>query len=117
MVIADRYQLLPERRAERAAFYQIPLEVLDPERPNRMLTDELTKRGFPFVDPTPALRERAKAASLYYVQDNHFTPAGHAVFARNIADRLAALVAGPALSSNVPPAPPHGKDAPAPPAR
>lgn len=46
------------------------------------------RNGFPVIDLLPALRQAAATAPLYFVEDGHWTPAGHAVAAAEIAREL-----------------------------
>lgn len=58
----------------------------DPELPKRLLKAELD-RDIPVLDLTPALRRRAAAGGphLYWLRDDHYSPAGYAAAAEEIA--------------------------------
>ena len=63
----------------------------DLQRPNRLLRDHLDRLGIVFLDPTPAMRERAAHGErLYFRNDIHFNLSGNRFFGA----LGAALVAG-----------------------
>ena len=58
----------------------------DPDRPTAIFRDLLARRGIPALDLTGALREeREQRAFLYYPIDQHLTPEGNRVAARELA--------------------------------
>ncbi len=81
--VADCQQLRKRcRELKRAQF--------DATRPNRFLKAELEKRGFRFVDLTPAMSEHyaTHAQTLYMRNDTHWTPQGNALAAFSEAKAL-----------------------------
>jgi hypothetical protein len=77
------------------------LQVLDPEvldgldatRPQRVLTEHLAARGVHVIDLLEPLRDAPDPAALYFENDKHWTPAGHAYVARVLAERWDAIPA------------------------
>jgi len=55
------------------------------DRPNRVLSRRAHRLAVPVLDLLPAFRAAARdGATLYYPSDRHWTPAGHALAAREI---------------------------------
>lgn len=90
--LPDRYQVSTERRNLQAGYYGISRGDLLPTLPNRILAESLQARGIPYIDPTEAFQSADNPETLYYVNDNHFTPRGHALLAQVIATRLSAKI-------------------------
>lgn len=67
------------------------------DRPHRMIDQLATEEGVPLVDLLLSLREAARRgpAPLYFPQDGHWTPAGHAVAAQQIASYVTASFGWP----------------------
>lgn len=65
----------------------------DLEKPNRLLADFAAKLGLPLVDLLPEFRraESESAGGLFFRQNRHWTPDGHAVAARIIGAELERL--------------------------
>jgi len=90
LFIPAAHQVMPETRAflERSGF----------SWDDRLLTDTTLgdrvaalgeRHGVPVIDLAPALRAARRGGEpLYYVEDGHWTPAGHALAARTIAGAL-----------------------------
>ena len=63
------------------------LQVLDPEifigkeidKPQRILIDQLTKVGLPYVDLLPVFRAFPNREQLFFREDRHWTKQGHAL--------------------------------------
>lgn len=83
VLIPDVHQIDPQRLAAKAASYGLGVGDLDPGRLSRAFTETLDEFGVPYFDIEPCLSE-AMTAGSFYVQDNHFTAAGHAQAARCI---------------------------------
>ena len=62
------------------------------DAPNRLLASHAAEIGMPMLDLLPAFRAAAAGAGppLYFALDRHWTPAGHALAAREIAAFLSA---------------------------
>ncbi len=85
-----------------AALEQVGLEPAahDPERPRRLVAELLERHGIPFLDLTGVFRaELDRGAHLYYLSDRHWTPAGHALAAAELARFLAWVERTPAGAS------------------
>ena len=63
-----------------------------PDAPNRYLAARAAEVGMPMLDLLPAFRAEAARSGvpLYFARDRHWTPAGHALAAREVAQYLAA---------------------------
>jgi lysophospholipase L1-like esterase len=58
----------------------------DPRRPNRLFAAMFGRHGIAVVDPTDALAAAvAKGERVYYARDQHLTPAGYDLLAREVA--------------------------------
>ena len=61
----------------------------DPDAPARRILSILKARGIDAVDAAVLLREAAVSGeTLYFPVDRHFTPRGHAVYARALLDAI-----------------------------
>ena len=67
-------------------YYGIDGAHLDPHAPTRALVKIYEHFGFPVIDASRCLQNSGSVATLYYVQDGHFTSAGHRAFARCLLD-------------------------------
>lgn len=89
--------LIPGEVQVDAARWRASLETLgldpatvDPAAPTRVFADLLAGRGIPWLDLTGAIAAvRAARARIYYREDRHWTPAGHALAAAELAAFLA----------------------------
>ena len=89
LLIPDKYQVDSAVRDARSEYYGLDSDALDPLRPNMLVKDAADASGLEVVDPFDCIRERsAGQEALYYKQDGHFTPGGHAVFAACAAPRI-----------------------------
>ena len=59
----------------------------DLDKPNRRLAAEAARHDIPLLDLAPGLRKHAGHRRLYY-EESHWTPEGHALAARLVADYL-----------------------------
>ena len=78
VAIPHVYQVNDSERNETAREYGISAGSLDVLRPNRVLENITAKHQIHFFDATHCIRNAGKRQQLYYTQDKHFTPAGHA---------------------------------------
>lgn len=68
----------------------------DPRRPNRLLREIFERHGIPMLDPTDALAaEVTHGKPVYYPRDQHLTPFGYDLLARQVA---AAILGRPSRS-------------------
>lgn len=75
----------------------VDLRGQDPRRTNRLFAETFARAGVPVVDPTEALAGAvARGQRVYYVRDQHLTPAGYDLLAREVARALLALQPRPA---------------------
>lgn len=88
VLIPDRYQVNDKLRTMKEQYYEVDGSKLDRLFPNKLIEWELARIGIAWVDPTECIRGE-NVAGLYYVQDGHFTPKGHQVFADCISEELA----------------------------
>lgn len=91
VLLPYKYQVDPEQRRWLGEYYGIPENRLDPLLPNRIVSEELKARGFPFLDAIGSINP-ADAARSFYLCDHHMTVLGHEAVARTIADPLARLI-------------------------
>jgi len=93
-LIPDRMQV--ERSGQDAFAQEMranPTLHLDLDHPNRVFAAMLSARGIPFLDLTPALRERAQQGPpLYFATDRHWNAAGHEAAAEMVATRITTLI-------------------------
>ena len=86
VVIPAKYQIDQEQFEAKAVYYGIDGAHLDPHAPTRALVEIYEHFGFPVIDASSCLQKSGSVATLYYVQDAHFTSAGHRAFARCLLD-------------------------------
>lgn len=86
VVIPAKYQIDQEQFEAKAVYYGIDGAHLDPHAPTRALVEIYEHFGFPVIDASGCLQNSGSVATLYYVQDGHFTGAGHRAFARCLLD-------------------------------
>lgn len=101
VLIPDVHQLDRQRLAAKAESYGLE-GALDPGRLSRAFTGTLDDFGVPYFDLEPCLAQ-AMTEGLFYVQDNHFTAAGHAAAAACIRESglMEAIGAELALSGGI----------------
>ena len=98
VAIPDAHQLDDSRRQFVADGYGIPLDFLEPFRPNQLLKDVVENEGFEFFDTTECLVKTKLGGRLYYQQDTHLRAVGHDAVARcMVAPIEAFLNSSPAL--------------------
>lgn len=69
----------------------------DPRRPNRLFAEIFTRHGVPLIDPTDALAAAAAHGErIYYARDQHLTPTGYDLLAREVARAVLAMRRGAA---------------------
>ena len=62
-----------------------------PDAPNRRLTEVASRVGVPYLDLYDVMLRESRSQTLYFPIDSHWTPAGHAVVAREIEAKLREL--------------------------
>ena len=62
-----------------------------PDAPNRRLTEVAGRVGVPYLDLYDVMLRESRSQTLYFRIDSHWTPAGHAVVAREIEAKLREL--------------------------
>lgn len=83
VLIPDVHQLDGQRLVAKAESYGLENDKLDPGQLSRAYTGALEDSGVTYFNLEQCLAE-AMTEGLFYVQDNHFTAAGHAVAAECI---------------------------------
>lgn len=90
-------QVDPQRWRALHAELGADLRGQDPRRTNRLFAGTFARAGVPVVDPTDALAAAvARGQRVYYLRDQHLTPAGYDLLAREVARALLALQRGAA---------------------
>ena len=59
---------------------------VDLEKPQRIFGEFFAANGIDYVDPLPDLREAASRQPLYFLEDQHLTPAAHELVGRVLAE-------------------------------
>jgi len=62
-----------------------------PDAPNRLLGEVANRLGVPYLDLFPILSREHERQVLYFPVDSHWTPAGHALVARAVEEKLRQL--------------------------
>lgn len=88
VLIPDRNQVSPRVRELNARYYDIDLNKIDPNLPNKALAAALDRHGIPYLDVTDRLRSQERVDALFYTHDSHFTALGH----KAAAERLSAEI-------------------------
>lgn len=72
------------------------LQGQDPRRPNRLFAEIFARHGVPVLDPTDALESVAATHErrIYYARDQHLTPVGYDLLAREVARAVLAMQRG-----------------------
>ena len=81
IVIPDVHQVNLKRYTEKARYYDLDHRNLSVEQVTNAIAALLKQFRIPYLDLGPCLSQ-APLDGLYYIQDNHLTPAGHARAAR-----------------------------------
>jgi SGNH hydrolase-like domain, acetyltransferase AlgX len=95
LLVPDVHQISAETRERQAAYYGLRPAEVDPFLPNKTIRKLLRKHGLPFVDPTEQLAALPSGERLYYLNDHHFTVAGHRAFARVVGPEISSLLSTP----------------------
>jgi len=77
VILPDVHQVDPKRLRAKCRYYGLDLATIDPLQANRSVHAVPNDLGIRFVDITSCMARALEPAALYYVQDNHFTVAGH----------------------------------------
>jgi hypothetical protein len=77
VLIPDVHQVSPRRLKLKAQYYDLDVMALAPKRVSRMLSATLRDFEIAHIDITDCLSAEEFSESFYFVQDNHFTKAGH----------------------------------------
>jgi hypothetical protein len=83
LILPDRHQVFHQMMVDAARYYHLDPDTLDMQFPQRILEEELNRRGIPYQDVQSCLDPSDE--QLYYRRDNHFTRRGHAAVAACIA--------------------------------
>lgn len=87
----SKWEIYPDDWAELRSRHRLAESGWDLDGPRRRLAAIAERDGISYLDVRPALRASApNGPRLFYRNDVHWTPAGHAVVARALADRLKA---------------------------
>lgn len=82
VLIPDVHQVNPRRFELKRAFYGLNARILEPKRVSREISASLRDFGIPFIDISECFSGAEYPDRLYFIQDNHFTAAGHDKAAR-----------------------------------
>jgi hypothetical protein len=94
VVISAKEEVAPARLANsRVVFPSLAKADLDPDKPHRLITSFLSRRGIPTVSLLAPFRERfgADGTPGFFRVDIHWSPVGHALAADVVAERLTAM--------------------------
>jgi len=83
LVLPDKHQVFHQMMVDAARYYHLDPDTLDMQFPQRILEQELDRRGIPYQDVQSCLDPSDE--QLYYRRDNHFTRRGHLAVAACIA--------------------------------
>ncbi len=86
VVIPAKYQIDQAQFEAKTAYYGMDGTRIDPHMPTRALVEIYEQFGVPVIDASSCLQKSGSVATLYYVQDSHFTSSGHRAFARCLID-------------------------------
>jgi hypothetical protein len=78
IIIPDKHQTNQELFLKQAQIFQLPPAELDLYYPNRLVEENLERRGIAYLDVTSCLKDKP---GLYYKMDDHLTVAGNRVVA------------------------------------
>jgi lysophospholipase L1-like esterase len=92
VIIPSLIQVDPHRWQANLRRFGLDPSRYDRNRPNRIFQGIFARHGIPVLDLTePFARDIARSGKIYYALDQHLTPAGYALTARQVADRLQGL--------------------------
>jgi hypothetical protein len=93
IAVPDVHQISHAARKLHAELYGVPLQQLEPLRPNEILEKETKKAGLVLFDPTACIvAAEQEPEKLYFEHDNHFRRPGHEVFANCVRPEIAKLI-------------------------
>lgn len=75
--------------AEVVEFMELNTEMLDLEKPQRIVREFATANGIPVIDLLDPMREAGKASRLYFSIDSHWNAEGNRIAAKVLAQNLA----------------------------
>ncbi len=89
VLIPSLVQVDPRRWQANLERFGLDPSRYDPGRPNRIFREIFARHGIPVVDLLePFAAAIAQGKRIYYPIDQHLTPAGYALTAREVAGRL-----------------------------
>jgi lysophospholipase L1-like esterase len=92
VLIPSLIQVDPHRWQANLRRFGLAPSRYDRNRPNQIFQGIFARHGIPVLDLTePFARDIARGGKIYYAIDQHLTPAGYALTARQVADRLQGL--------------------------
>jgi lysophospholipase L1-like esterase len=92
VIIPSLIQVDPQRWQGNLRRFGLDPTRYDRSRPNRIFQEIFARHGIPVLDLTePFTSAIAQGGKIYYALDQHLTPAGYALTARTVADRLQGL--------------------------
>jgi lysophospholipase L1-like esterase len=92
VIIPSLVQVDPHRWQANLRRFGLDPSRYDRGRPNQIFQGIFARHGIPVLDLTaPFARDIARGGKIYYALDQHLTPAGYALTARQVADRLQGL--------------------------
>ena len=81
VLIPDVHQVDPRRFEVKAEYYGLDARNLEQKRVSRKISAALKDFGIPNIDISECVSDAESPDRLYFVQDNHFTAAGHEIAA------------------------------------
>jgi lysophospholipase L1-like esterase len=89
VIIPSLIQVDPHRWQANLRQFGLDPSRYDRSRPNRIFRGIFTRHGIPVLDLTEPFADAvARGGKIYYAVDQHLTPVGYALTARQIADRI-----------------------------
>ncbi|MDH3732320.1 MAG: hypothetical protein OEU54_02255 [Gemmatimonadota bacterium] len=95
VLVPTSFQVDPADLMDNVRGFDLDIDAIDLEQPNRMLSAELTSRGLRFHDVLEGFRARHESGErLFGTVDRHFSPEGNRLFADLVAPRIADALLG-----------------------
>jgi hypothetical protein len=89
IIIPDKHQVDLKLLRTKAEYYGLNFDDLDPQLPNRFLKSKFDALGIRYIDTLPYF---TNSKDMFYIRDNHLTPAGHKLVADHIYLELEGMI-------------------------